>query len=213
MLQMSGSRMKIDGRLKPCAHIGCCDIEVFLEMNQRSRKASPFINSLTFKFGVNCFLIYPRSCKCKYEKAPGSSDAHPKEKFKRDSLYINDQGKFKHFNHKKVSRKRGGSLRGQGWKYGSGFVDGIFPLLSPDAQQILNFMKKEMDLNRVCDALSSLPPTHTTWDDIISVAVQLRLNKRWDPIITGERGECHFIQVCRGDEHIHAIKKLKKCTW
>ncbi|KAJ0514909.1 putative Zinc finger, MIZ-type, Zinc finger, RING/FYVE/PHD-type [Helianthus annuus] len=38
MLQMSGSRMKIDGRFKPCAHIGCFDIEVFLEMNQRSRK-------------------------------------------------------------------------------------------------------------------------------------------------------------------------------
>lgn len=77
----------------------------------------------------------------------------------------------------------GGSLRGQGWKYGSGFVDGIFPVLSPDAQQILNFMKKETDVNRVWGALSSLPPTHTTWDDIISVAVQLRLNKKWDPII------------------------------
>lgn len=62
-------------------------------------------------------------------------------------------------------------------------MDGIFPVLSPDAQQILNFMKKETDVNRVRNALSSLPPTHTTWDDVISVAVQLRLNKRWDPII------------------------------
>ena len=74
-------------------------------------------------------------------------------------------------------------MRGQGWKYGSGFVDGIFPVLSPDAQQILNFMKKEKDVNKVCGALSSLPPTHTTWDDIISVAVQLRLSKIWDPVI------------------------------
>ena len=56
----------------------------------------------------------------------------------------------------------GGSLRGQGWKYGSGFMDGIFPVLSPDAQQILNFMKKETDVNKGWDALSSLPPTHTT---------------------------------------------------
>ncbi|KAH1224961.1 E3 SUMO-protein ligase SIZ1 [Glycine max] len=35
---MSGSRMKIAGRFKPCIHMGCFDLEVFVEMNQRSRK-------------------------------------------------------------------------------------------------------------------------------------------------------------------------------
>nr|XP_043609090.1 E3 SUMO-protein ligase SIZ1-like [Erigeron canadensis] len=35
---MSGSRIKIAGRFKPCAHMGCFDLEVFVEMNQRSRK-------------------------------------------------------------------------------------------------------------------------------------------------------------------------------
>ncbi|KAI3743208.1 hypothetical protein L1987_60914 [Smallanthus sonchifolius] len=35
---MSGSRMKITGRFKPCVHMGCFDLEVFVEMNQRSRK-------------------------------------------------------------------------------------------------------------------------------------------------------------------------------
>ncbi|XP_076917522.1 E3 SUMO-protein ligase SIZ1-like [Bidens hawaiensis] len=35
---MSGSRMKIAGRFKPCAHMGCFDLEVFVEMNQQSRK-------------------------------------------------------------------------------------------------------------------------------------------------------------------------------
>ncbi|KAF5822839.1 putative chromatin regulator PHD family [Helianthus annuus] len=35
---MSGSRMKIAGRFKPCAHMGCFDLEVFVEMCQRSRK-------------------------------------------------------------------------------------------------------------------------------------------------------------------------------
>ncbi|XP_021683814.2 E3 SUMO-protein ligase SIZ1 isoform X1 [Hevea brasiliensis] len=35
---MSGSRMKVAGRFKPCAHMGCFDLEVFVEMNQRSRK-------------------------------------------------------------------------------------------------------------------------------------------------------------------------------
>ncbi|KAL7085043.1 hypothetical protein ACP275_14G258300 [Erythranthe tilingii] len=35
---MSGMRMKVAGRFKPCAHMGCFDLEVFVEMNQRSRK-------------------------------------------------------------------------------------------------------------------------------------------------------------------------------
>ncbi|XP_038694829.1 E3 SUMO-protein ligase SIZ1-like isoform X1 [Tripterygium wilfordii] len=35
---MSGSRMKVAGRFKPCVHMGCFDLEVFVELNQRSRK-------------------------------------------------------------------------------------------------------------------------------------------------------------------------------
>lgn len=35
---MSGSRIKVAGRFKPCVHMGCFDLEVFVEMNQRSRK-------------------------------------------------------------------------------------------------------------------------------------------------------------------------------
>ncbi|XP_077239513.1 E3 SUMO-protein ligase SIZ1-like isoform X2 [Tasmannia lanceolata] len=35
---MSGSRMKVAGRFKPCVHMGCFDLETFLELNQRSRK-------------------------------------------------------------------------------------------------------------------------------------------------------------------------------
>ncbi|XP_057454400.1 E3 SUMO-protein ligase SIZ1-like isoform X2 [Lotus japonicus] len=35
---MSGLRMKIAGRFKPCIHMGCFDLEVFVELNQRSRK-------------------------------------------------------------------------------------------------------------------------------------------------------------------------------
>ncbi|KAG9146513.1 hypothetical protein Leryth_011782 [Lithospermum erythrorhizon] len=35
---MSGSRMKVAGRFKPCVHMGCFDLNVFVEMNQRSRK-------------------------------------------------------------------------------------------------------------------------------------------------------------------------------
>ncbi|KAF8395219.1 hypothetical protein HHK36_019161 [Tetracentron sinense] len=37
---MSGSRIKIAGRFKPCAHMGCFDLETFVELNQRSRKAT-----------------------------------------------------------------------------------------------------------------------------------------------------------------------------
>ncbi len=74
-------------------------------------------------------------------------------------------------------------MRGQGWKYGSGFVDGIFPVLSPTAQQILNFMQKKVDPNIVSAALDTLPSSHAIWDDLINVAVQLRLNKKWDLIM------------------------------
>ncbi|KAK4772149.1 hypothetical protein SAY86_013924 [Trapa natans] len=35
---MSGLRMKVAGRFKPCAHMGCFDLEVFVEMNQSTRK-------------------------------------------------------------------------------------------------------------------------------------------------------------------------------
>ncbi|KAM5584030.1 E3 SUMO-protein ligase SIZ1 [Rosa sericea] len=35
---MSGSRMKVAGRFKPCLHMGCFDLDVFIELNQRSRK-------------------------------------------------------------------------------------------------------------------------------------------------------------------------------
>ncbi|XP_010264787.1 PREDICTED: E3 SUMO-protein ligase SIZ1-like [Nelumbo nucifera] len=35
---MSGSRIKTAGRFKPCAHMGCFDLETFVELNQRSRK-------------------------------------------------------------------------------------------------------------------------------------------------------------------------------
>ncbi|KAF9676709.1 hypothetical protein SADUNF_Sadunf08G0031200 [Salix dunnii] len=37
---ISGSRMKIAGRFKPCVHMGCFDLETFVTVNQRSRKAS-----------------------------------------------------------------------------------------------------------------------------------------------------------------------------
>eukprot|EP00268_Persea_americana_P066271 TRINITY_DN8983_c0_g1_i2.p1 TRINITY_DN8983_c0_g1~~TRINITY_DN8983_c0_g1_i2.p1 ORF type:complete len:879 (-),score=190.81 TRINITY_DN8983_c0_g1_i2:706-3342(-) len=35
---MSGSRMKVAGRFKPCVHMGCFDLKTFVELNQRSRK-------------------------------------------------------------------------------------------------------------------------------------------------------------------------------
>lgn len=83
----------------------------------------------------------------------------------------------------KLSLCPGGSLRGRGWKYGSGFVDGIFPVLGPLAQQIMEFVREEVDYMGLWDSLDTLPATNSTWDDIISVAVQLRLNKKWGPII------------------------------
>ncbi|GMP68910.1 hypothetical protein CsSME_00028359 [Camellia sinensis var. sinensis] len=35
---MSGGRIKTAGRFRPCQHIGCFDLETFVQLNQRSRK-------------------------------------------------------------------------------------------------------------------------------------------------------------------------------
>lgn len=45
-MQMTGSRIKNAGRFRPCAHMGCFDLESFVELNQRSRKVT--ISSLIF---------------------------------------------------------------------------------------------------------------------------------------------------------------------
>ncbi|CAL8149321.1 unnamed protein product [Prunus armeniaca] len=116
-------------------------------------------------------------------KTKSSNGGGAVEKSKRDGLYIDKRGKFRSFNNKKMSRKRCGSLRGRGWKYGSGFVDGVFPVMSPTGQQILDFVQKEVDKSSIWEILDTLPASHTIWDDIINVAVQLRLNKQWGSII------------------------------
>ena len=78
----------------------------------------------------------------------------------------------------------GGAIKGRGWKYGSGFVDGVFPVLSPMAQDILEFVQKGTDVNNIWESLDNIPQAHDLWDDIVNVAVQLRLNRQWEPIIT-----------------------------
>lgn len=76
----------------------------------------------------------------------------------------------------------GGSLRGRGWTHGSGFIDGVLPVLSPIAQEILRFVQKQTDPTKMWVSLDTLSPTHAIWDDIINVVVQLRINKQWDSI-------------------------------
>ena len=56
-------------------------------------------------------------------------------------------------------------------------------MLSPIAQQIFSFIQKEVDPSIVWAAFDTLPAAHDTWDDLINVAVQLRLNKQWDLIL------------------------------
>ncbi|KAK9156262.1 hypothetical protein Sjap_003742 [Stephania japonica] len=112
-----------------------------------------------------------------------NSNSGTTDKSRRESLFLDKHGKWKSFNHKKLSRKKGGSLRGRGWKHGSGFVDGVFPVLSPMGQQLLNFLEKEVDAASIWGSLDSLPPTNTNWDDLINAVVQLRLNKQWNSIV------------------------------
>ncbi|KAH9611179.1 hypothetical protein KSS87_001334 [Heliosperma pusillum] len=105
------------------------------------------------------------------------------KRFKRDSIYVDKRGKFRSFNKKKLSRKRCGGLRGRGWKFGSGFIDGVFPVLSPIAQKIIELLEEEADRSKIWSILDTLPATHDTWDDLMNVSVQLRLNKKWDLIL------------------------------
>lgn len=58
MLQMSGLRMKMAGRFKPCVHMGCFDLRVFVEMNQRSRKASKYDALFCMLYGLSSFLFF-----------------------------------------------------------------------------------------------------------------------------------------------------------
>ncbi|RLM79748.1 pentatricopeptide repeat-containing protein [Panicum miliaceum] len=103
---------------------------------------------------------------------------------KKDGAYIDKDGVARTFDRKKISRKRGGAIKGRGWKYGSGFVDGVFPVLSPMAQDILEFVQKGTDVAKIWESLDNIPRAHDLWDDIVNVAVQLRLNRQWEPIIT-----------------------------
>lgn len=56
-------------------------------------------------------------------------------------------------------------------------------MLSTIAQKILELVEQEADSNKIWSVLDTLPQTHSTWDDIINVAVQLRLKKKWDEIV------------------------------
>jgi hypothetical protein len=51
-------------------------------------------------------------------------------------------------------------MRGRGWKYGSGFVDGVFPVLSPMTKDILDFVHKVTDTTKIWESLDKIPPTH-----------------------------------------------------
>ncbi|EEC72578.1 hypothetical protein OsI_06020 [Oryza sativa Indica Group] len=102
---------------------------------------------------------------------------------KYNGAYIDKDGVSRTFDRKKISRKRGGAMRGRGWKYGSGFVDGVFPVLSPMAQDILEFVQKGTDVAKIWESLDNIPSTHNLFDDLVNVAVQFRMNKKWDLII------------------------------
>ncbi|XP_011013926.1 PREDICTED: pentatricopeptide repeat-containing protein At2g35130-like [Populus euphratica] len=140
------------------------------------------LGMLLVRCTLNHIFIESRIRNGHFRRREKNSRSGDVKMWKSDRVYIDKHGKWRIFDQKKMSRKRCGSLRGQGWKYGSGFVDGFFPVLSPVAHQILNFVWKEVDPNNVWAVLDTLPVTHETWDDLVNVAFQLRLNKQWDPI-------------------------------
>jgi hypothetical protein len=54
-LQMTGSRIKVAGRFKPCVHMGCFDLEAFVELNQRSRKVRLLVSNQLI-FSLSCLI-------------------------------------------------------------------------------------------------------------------------------------------------------------
>ncbi|GAB4836488.1 hypothetical protein Ancab_001399 [Ancistrocladus abbreviatus] len=66
---MSGSRMKTAGRFKPCAHMGCFDLETFVKLNERSRKwqcpiclKNYSLDDVTIDPYFNCIVSMMRKC-------------------------------------------------------------------------------------------------------------------------------------------------------
>lgn len=51
--------MKIAGRFRLCVHMGCFDLETFVEMQQRSRKASKQLSN------VSLFWLFEKVFKCR----------------------------------------------------------------------------------------------------------------------------------------------------
>lgn len=123
--------------------------------------------------------------------------------------------------------RAGGSLRGKGWKFGSGFVDGIFPVLSPTAEKILEYLQKEVDTERIWGSLDKLPPSLDAWDDVLSVSVQLRMRKHWDSIISVRNPYIHTYIYVRARSltssqwaptqtqhwHVDTNNNLRKYKW
>ncbi|CAN0855060.1 Proteasome subunit alpha type-2-A [Linum grandiflorum] len=101
---------------------------------------------------------------------------------RRESLHLDKHGKWRSFAPRKVSRKRCGSLRGKGWKYGSGFVDGIFPVMSPTAQQILQLVQEEgVADNAIWSGLDNLLPSNDTWDDLVNICQWMLYRSTFKP--------------------------------
>lgn len=66
------------------------------------------MHRLSIKYPANYIITELKHCECGFNlKAKGASSVEPTEKWKRDGLFIDKRGKLRHFNHKKVSRKKG----------------------------------------------------------------------------------------------------------
>ncbi|KAL5229187.1 hypothetical protein ABZP36_017452 [Zizania latifolia] len=82
---------------------------------------------------IEALLYYPISTRPRWKIYAG-------ENVMQETGLIDAEINYYTYNERKNRNKNGGAMRDRGWKYGSGFVDGVFPVLSPMAQDILEFV-------------------------------------------------------------------------
>ena len=118
---------------------------------------------------LRCKLIrYAKNLKEGRKSYSGTAD-----RGNYDHICIDKRQRPRTINPKKLSRKKK--------------VNSVFLLLCSQPNGSANSeIRDEVNTERIWSSLETLPPTRNLWDDLVNVAVELRLNKQWDPVVSDD---------------------------